>query len=120
VRFAVDEQITFAEEAGQPYTVQAINGRFAILTRPMTAEDAEENDWPGDPSGEVMYTIVDSDTWLRGPNNLVLNCYDYKTREGCEECLCDLAGSRVEMSQRRGRSIPVRLVGLEDESEQSA
>ena len=105
--FAVGESICFAEEPGHPYIVRAIDERFAILTRPMTAEDAEEGERYGDLDGEVVYTIVDSETLTRGPNNLVLNCYEYKTLDGCRECLSDLRTGNVEMSRRY--SVPLVL-----------
>ena len=108
--FAVGESICFAEEPGHPYIVRAIDERFAILTRPMTAEDAEGvGEWYGDLDGDVVYTIVDSETLMRGPNNLVLNCYEYKTLDGCKECLSDLRSGSVEMSRRY--SIPLVLCG---------
>ncbi len=111
MRFAVDESIRFEEEPDRPYTVQAIDSRFAVLTRPMTQEDADENEYEGEIDGNVMYTIVDNETWRRGPNNAVLNDYDYKLRSECERCVRDLSDpdNWLGLSERHGRSIPVCL-----------
>ena len=107
MRFAVDELVTFAEEPENPYTVQAISERFAVLTRPMTQEDADADEWEGDIAGNVVYSIVDSHTMTRSKNNLVFNCYEYKTRAGCEESLAALDAGEIELSRRR--EIPVVL-----------
>jgi hypothetical protein len=101
MRFAVDEQITFDEEPDTPYTIQAIDSRYAILTRPMTQNDADNEDWEGNIEGNVMYSIVDSHTWTRSKNDLIFNCYEYKTRSGCEQCLADLAAGKIALSKRR-------------------
>ena len=107
MRFAVDEHVTFDEEPGRPYTVQAISERYAILTRPMTQEDADAEEWEGDIAGNVVYSIMDSHTMTRSKNNLVLNYFEYKTRSGCEESLAALDAGEIELSRRR--EIPVVL-----------
>lgn len=107
MRFALDERVTFAEEPDAPYTVQAISERFAVLTRPMTQSDADAEEWEGDIADNVVYSIVDSHTMTRSKNNLVFNCYEYKTRAGCEESLVDLDAGKIELSRRR--EIPVVL-----------
>ncbi len=94
MKFAIDELIHFdEEEEDTPYTIKAINERFAILTRPF--EDT------------VYYTIVDSETWMRGPNNLVFNMYDYTKNEDIRRCMIDLESGACELSRRN--SIPVLL-----------
>lgn len=107
MRFAIDETIAFAEEPQTPYTVKAISRRFAILTRPMTTKDAKDFEYDDPIDGHVVYTIVDSQTMKRGPNNLVFNAYNYTKQEDIEECLRDLDAGQIELSQRR--SVPVLL-----------
>jgi hypothetical protein len=107
-RFTVGETITFVEEPTTPYTVQAVDSRFAVLTRPTTQDDAEE--WDDAIMGEVIYTIVDSQTWERGPNNMVFNAYEYKRREECERCVDDLSSPNNWLTLSSRHSIPVRLL----------
>ncbi len=95
MKFAINELVHFEEEEGTPYTIKAINKRFAILTRPF--EDT------------VYYTILDNETWMRGPNNLVFNMYDYAKDGDIQQCMIDLESGHCELSRRN--SIPVCLVG---------
>ena len=87
--------------------MQAMSERYAILTRPMTQEDADAVEWEGDIAGNVVYSIVDSHTMTRSKNNLVFNYYEYKTRLGCEESLAALVAGEIELSRRR--EFPVVL-----------
>ena len=107
MRFALDEIVTFAEEPDSPYTVQAVSERYAILTRPMTQEDADNEEWEGPIDGNVMYSIVDAETMTRSKNDLIFNPYDYNTRAGCEQSLADLEAGELGLSHRR--EIPVVL-----------
>lgn len=101
VRFALGEKIRFAEER-KPYTVKAISERYAILTRPIEL-DGEKT---------VMYTIIDIQEMIRGPNDWVLNPYDMATAEGIAECLRDLNkpdGEEFKAHLSRRHSIPLVL-----------
>ena len=107
MRFAVGERICFSNEPQLPYTVRAIGRRFAVLTRPIEGDDCERIDY--EPlADDVVYTLVDSETMMRGPNNLVLNAYAYKTDDGCRQSLQDLESGEIELSRRY--SVPVVLV----------
>lgn len=90
----VGAKIQFADENGT-YTVRAMSERYAICTKPFN------------PQRTVIYSIIDIQEMMRGPNNLVLNIYDYKTDKGCEESLADLVDGKVELSRRN--SIPLVL-----------
>ena len=81
-------RVWFAEEK-RPYTVMAIGARYAVCTKPFAAR------------ATVMYTIIDIERSVRGPNNLIFNPYDYKSREGCERCLSELESGDCEISSRR-------------------
>lgn len=98
-RFAVGEKLRFAEEPKRSYTIQAMNARYAICTRKIYIPSRQQH--------TVLYTIVDSETMMRGPNNLIFNGYDYATKLGCEESLRALEDGEIELSRRN--SIPVLL-----------
>jgi hypothetical protein len=112
-RFAVGGCVTFEEEPDAPYTIQAMNKRFAVLTRPATQQDAECLEWECSIVGEVMYTILDNETWTRGPNNCVFNDYDYKDAEQCQACCDELLNptDRPWFGISERNRIPVRLLG---------
>lgn len=88
----VGDKVGFSGEK-QSYTIRAMSSRFAICTRPFN------------PQRTVIYTIVDTEKMVRGPNNLVFNVYDYATDEGCMESLRDLESGEIEVSRRR--SVPL-------------
>lgn len=101
IRFALGEKIRFAEDR-KPYTVKAISERFAILTRPVKHKGEKT----------VLYTIVDIEEMIRGPNDWVLNPYDYKTDEGIAECMTHLnkaEGEEMKAHLSRRHSIPLVL-----------
>jgi len=108
MRFAIDEQITFADEFDSRYTVKAIGSRFAVLTRPMTEEDREGYEYEGSIDTNVVYTIVDSETMMRGAHDWVLNPYDFKTSAGAAGCLRDLESGLAHLSRRN--SIPANVL----------
>ena len=83
----VGAKVRFAEDS-QPYTVRAISERYAICTKPFN------------PKRTVYYTIIDIVEQVRGPNNLVLNAYDYTQDSDCEKSLQDLVDGKVEISKR--------------------
>lgn len=101
--------IKFVDEPN-PYTVQAISQDFAVLTRLATQEDAESFEVDDLEEGTVVYSIWDLWAVKRGPHNMILNAYDFKTPEGCQECLRDLDAKKVELSRRR--EVRVQLEGM--------
>lgn len=105
MEFALNKEIVFYEEPNSPYTVQAINARYAVLTRPATPNDFEIAGVEYIDEGDVVYCLVDNQTWRRGPHNLVLNPFEFKTRQGCEEALEAITTGMIELSSRH--TIPV-------------
>jgi len=71
------------------------------LTRPATQEDAESFEVENLEEGTVVYSIWDLFAEKRGPHNMIFNAYDFKTVEGCQECLRDLEAKKIELSRRR-------------------
>lgn len=100
VSIVVGASIKFYDEPN-PYTVQAVSENFAVLTRPATQEDAESFEVENLEEGTVVYSIWDLWAEKRGPHNMILNAYDFKTPEGCQECLSDLEAKKIELSRRR-------------------
>lgn len=66
--------------------------RYAICTTPFPKLET------------VMYTIIDNEKMIRGPNDLVF-IYDYMLETECEKSLRDLLANIVEISRRR--SVPL-------------
>ena len=79
----------FPDGIDADYTVKALNGRFAICTKPCPEHDT------------VWYSIIDFDEGIRGQNNYVFNIYDYSKQEDIEQCLADLQSGKTEISRRR-------------------
>lgn len=100
VSIVVGASIKFYDEPN-PYTVQAVSENFAVLTRPATQEDAESFEIENLEEGTVVYSIWDLLAEKRGPHNMILNAYEFKTQEGCQECLRDLEAKKIELSRRR-------------------
>lgn len=104
-KFSIAQEITFIEEPLTPYTVRAIGPRYAVLTRPCTAEDAEQFEFEGDWSPEVVYTIVDSETWLRGTHDLVFNPFDFQSDDDCNRCLREIEAGQIFLSRRNSTVV---------------
>lgn len=74
----------------RPYRVTAVGKRFAIAWKP----------YPG----SYMYTIVDFQTHVRGPDNMIFGPhYEYNTTKGASEGIAALESedSELEVSRRR-------------------
>lgn len=85
-RCKVGDKIKFAEEKAA-YTVQAMNDRYAVCTKPFN------------PARTVWYTIIDFEEEIRGPENLVFG-FGAETRELCEEMLARIVSGESEISHR--------------------
>lgn len=118
MRFSKGEQIAFADEPRNPYTVRSIDARYAVCTRPIDpVEDAElleSSGYDEPPEGVPIYTIVDRDEMIRGEHDIIFNPYDFATDEGCDECLADLnlpedAIGRCRISRRTYKRVPLVL-----------
>lgn len=97
-RVPVGSKIWFEEEK-QGYTVRASNVAFVVLTKPFNAKKT------------VLYTAIDWESGLRGPENLIFGS-DAKTDVDCADMLQRLTMGDTELSGRH--SIPVRIVKYEN------
>jgi hypothetical protein len=70
------------------YTIKAMDGKFAIATKPCPEHET------------VWYTIIDFEEGVRGQTNLVFNMYDFEKQEDIEKCLADLLAGTIEISHR--------------------
>jgi hypothetical protein len=93
---AVGDKVKFAEEK-RAYTVKAVSAdkRYAICTKPFNLQQT------------VLYSIIDFEDDVRGPDNLVF-CYGYKTDEDIAYNLAMLEFGTMKVSYRR--RIPLRIV----------
>lgn len=101
VRVRVGDRIWFTEEK-QGYTVQARSSRYIICNKPFN------------PKKTVLYTIIDLDELVRGPENLIFG-FGAETREQCEEMLGRLEQGvleRTEVSQRHRCDLHVSKVSF--------
>jgi len=79
-------KIKFVEEK-QAYTVRASNVAFAVCTKPMNANKT------------VLYTIIDWNDGVRGPENLIFG-EGAETDKQCREMLERLTNGESEVSSR--------------------
>ena len=87
----IGDKIKFEGEK-QRYTVQALDERYIIATKPFN------------PQRTVLYTIVDLQRKERGPDNLVFS-HGYETQKDCEENLKRLQEGQMEVSYRRYKDL---------------
>lgn len=92
----------YANKDKRPYTVRVADDRFAIATKSHF--------------GTVMYTILDKEKKVCGPDNMVFS-HGYETIEDCEYNLRALQGKEppntMEVSYRRAVRLDVRGVDFE-------
>jgi hypothetical protein len=82
-------------EFKRPFTVRAASDRFAVCTQPFN------------PRRTVIYTIVDFQRGIRGPENLVFG-FGAETDEQCRAMLARLESGKTEVSHRR--QVPLDIV----------
>jgi hypothetical protein len=79
----------------RPFTVRAASDRFAVCTQPFN------------PRRTVIYTVIDFQQGIRGPENLVFG-FGAETDDQCREMLARLESGETEVSWRR--RMPLDLV----------
>jgi hypothetical protein len=84
-KIPVGSKVKFASEKMR-YTVQASDERFSICTKPFNLKRT------------VLYSIIDFDEDVRGPENLIFGM-GAETRKQCEEMLDRLNGRNPEYDQ---------------------
>lgn len=97
----IGARIWFAEES-RPYRVRATDGRFLICTKPFN------------PRKTVLYCILDTETMMRAPENLIFG-RGAETDEQCQEMLKRINGTdpnmKTELSRRYG--VDARVIRVE-------
>jgi len=92
----IGTKIKFPEEK-QRYTVQALNDRYAVCTKPFNCRKT------------VLYTIIDVQENIRGTENLIF-CMGFETKKQCQEALERLAKRESEISYKN--RIPLVIESL--------
>ena len=82
------------ESEGKPYKVRLADERFAICTKPFNLRHT------------TIYTIVDLERGVRGPDDLIFG-EGYETDEDMTRALKQLQAGEIEVSHRR--SIPLDI-----------
>lgn len=109
----VGGNISFINE-NLPYKIMAVSPRYAIVTRPFDRKEdddllAFEVERGASVSkkvafekikNNVVYSILDFNENVKGPNNLIFSHYDYKSTEDCIKCIADLEEGKIEISHR--------------------
>jgi hypothetical protein len=96
VALAVGDSVQFAESK-RWWRVRATSDRYVILTSPFNLRHT------------VLYTIIDWERGVRGPDDMVFG-FGYETPEQIAENMDRLLAGDMEVSHR-ACSIRVRLVG---------
>ncbi|MBY3434797.1 hypothetical protein [Rhizobium laguerreae] len=89
----VGNRIWFASEK-RPYKVRARNARYLICTKPFN------------PKKTVLYTIIDLDEEVRGPDNLIFGV-GYEDEASIAENMRSLAAGEMEVSHRNRIDLDV-------------
>jgi hypothetical protein len=95
-KISVGDLIKFKSEKIR-YAVQACNERFIVCTKPFNVRKT------------VLYTIVDLQNQIRGPENLIF-CMGFETKEDCEEALMRLSKDESEISHRNRIPLDIEAV----------
>ncbi len=91
----VGDKIKFVGEK-QRFTVQALNERFVICTKPFNLKKT------------VFYSIIDLKENVRGRDNLVFGFWDgYESKQSCELALEELKKGEMEVSRRN--RVPLKI-----------
>jgi hypothetical protein len=70
------------------FTIRAFDKRFIIMTKPFNARKT------------YLYSIIDLQELLRGPDNLIFGNYNCYEKEA-DKCLKQLQNGEIEISHRR-------------------
>lgn len=93
------DKVKFLSEK-QRYKVIAANKKFAICIKPFNARKT------------YLYTIIDFEKQIRGPESLIFNCTDLQTEKGCREMFMRLARGKSEVSYRRNIPLDIEQIIL--------
>lgn len=93
------DQIKFRQEKHK-YKVLKANKRFAICIKPFNVRKT------------YLYTIIDFEKKICGPENLIFNCTDLQTQRGVREMFVRLARGKSEISYRRQAPLDIEKIVL--------
>lgn len=104
----VGDKLKFKSEK-QRYTVTAVGRRYCIAVKPMNALKT------------YLYTIVDFESGMRGPDNLVFGpMFEYKDPKEAAEAIKLLeADTDLEISHRRSRRLELERVDNDKRAKKS-
>ena len=95
IKLEVGDKVRTVRDLPFWWTVQTAGDRYVIMTRQA----------PFKPKGDYLYTIIDNETGMRGPCNLIGNGWDvsqYKTPEaGWRGLHVQLLAGDIELSHRQ-------------------
>lgn len=95
--FKPDDRVWFVEER-IGYTVQAVEEHIAVCSKPFA------------PRKTTIYTVLDLEEMIRGPEGVVFGI-GAETREQCEEMAVRIRYGETEISYRR--RIPIKFKKIE-------
>lgn len=96
MKLKLGDKVKFKKEK-QKYTIQAINNRYAICTKPFNAQKT------------VLYTIISLKEKIRGTENLIF-CNGFETKKQCEEALDRLENGISEISHRNRINLDIESI----------
>lgn len=89
----VGTKIWFSGEK-KPYTVRCSSLRFVICTKPYNLKNT------------VLYTIIDTQQFIRGTENLIF-CNGFESNDDCKEALARLESGELEVSHRNRVTLEI-------------
>ena len=95
MEFKVGDRIKFKSEK-QSYRICAADERFAVCIKPFNLRKT------------TIYTIVDLERGVRGPDNRIF-CEGYETDEDAERALKQLQSGEIEVSHRSSRYLDLDI-----------
>jgi hypothetical protein len=103
---ALGDQVVFDRDH-RPWTVKAVTENFVALTRPIAADEVDDEDegdgYDEDQVGQLLYTVIDWRNGVRGACDLSGGGYGngvYDEAE-CAQMLAEFESGELEVSVRR-------------------
>lgn len=95
----INDKIFFSLEK-KPFTVKAINERYAICTQEYNLKKT------------VFYTIIDFLERKRSTHDLIFNLYDFTEQPDIDKCLSDLKSGELGLSRRNSVDLDITKVRI--------
>lgn len=118
------QKILSLVESLEEYNVMAVSDRCAIVSRNLDPdEDLDLLEHSVDMSSfctieeayscykdDPVYSIVDFNKGIRGPDNLVFGVYNYFDSKDCEKAISDLVSGEIEISRRNRAELKISRI----------